>query len=319
VSKEGEEGGFRRVNLEERTLSRVSSSGPIREALVQLSYSKIKTYRQCPLRYRFTYLDRLPRRPRRLFRAGRRIHHALMRWLVYAKKGVPRWEEVEAAYNAAWDSAEDPAARGSRDYDEGLQILRGYHEANAQRPCRPVLLEHRFSARLGGHVLTGALDRVDASDSGYDVIDYKLHRDIPTQGEVDEDLQLGLYHVALEEQHGIRADTLSLYFLRHNLERTTTRSADQVRELKRLVVLTGDDIGTDRRWSPCKGDHCGGCDFRATCPAHTGVPIPAFVPRVMPVDTQLTLLQPEPALPMRPSPASSESDGGNQLSLPLTP
>jgi RecB family exonuclease len=284
---------------------------------VQLSYSKINTYRQCALRYRFTYLDRLPRRPRRLFRAGRRIHHALMRWLVYAKNGPPRWEEVEAAYAAAWDSAEDPAARGSKDFDEGLQILREYHEVNQDRPCRPVFLEHKFSVRFGEHVLTGALDRVDATDSGFDVIDYKLHRDLPTQQDVDVDLQLGLYHLALEEQHGIRPDTLSLYFLRHNVELTTVRSPEQVRELKRLVVATGNDVVSDRQWNPCKGPHCVGCDFRATCPSHTGTPVPAYVPKAVPVQAQLTLLQPDPQVP-HPMPAS-EADPGTQLALPLAP
>lgn len=284
---------------------------------MQLSYSKLKTYQECPLRYRFTYLDRLPRRPRRLFRAGRRIHHALMRWLVYARSGSPRWEDVEAAYNAAWDSGDEKGERSGRDYDEGLQILRDYHEANLDRPCRPVFLEHKFSVRLGDHVLIGAMDRVDATDSSYEVIDYKLHRDMATQDEVDSDLQLGLYQLALEEAHGVRPEALSLYYLRHNMQRTTSRSPEQVRELKRLVTLTGDDIVRDRQWSPCAGDHCSGCDFKATCPAHTGAPVPLYIPKRTPVDAQLTLLSPEPQLPPRLDLAAPPAEVQEQLSLPL--
>ena len=285
---------------------------------MQLSYSKLKTYGQCPLRYRFTYLDRLPRRPRRLFRAGRRVHHALMRWLVYAKSGSPRWEDVAAAYDAAWDAADDPALKGSKDYDEGLQILREYHEVNLERACRPVFLEHKFSLRLGGHVLTGAIDRVDATDDGYEVIDYKLHRDIATQAEVDEDLQLGLYHLAMEEAHGVRPEALTLYFLRHNIQRTTSRTPEQVRDLKRLVVLTGEDITQDRQWSACKGDHCSGCDFRSLCPSHTGAPVPLYVPPRTRIDAQLTLLQPEPQMPFAMASRPVEAvDADNQLALPL--
>ncbi|HEU4754243.1 MAG TPA: PD-(D/E)XK nuclease family protein, partial [Armatimonadota bacterium] len=144
---------------------------------MRLSYSKLNTYRQCPLRYRFTYLERLPRRPRRLFRAARRIHHALMRWLTYARTGAPRWEEVKTAYDAAWGVLQDPALTETRDYQEGLQILQEYHAANVERVCRPVFLEHKFSVPVGPHVLVGALDRVDATDSGYEVIDYKLDRE----------------------------------------------------------------------------------------------------------------------------------------------
>jgi DNA helicase-2/ATP-dependent DNA helicase PcrA len=283
---------------------------------VRLSYSKLNTYRQCPLRYRFTYLERLPRRPRRLFRAARRIHHALMRWLTYSRAGVPRWDDVRAAYDSAWGAIQDPAVTETRDYQEGLEILEAYHAANLERPCRPVLLEHKFSVPVGGHVLIGAMDRVDATDSGYEVIDYKLDREIRSQEEVDSDLQLGLYHLALREGEGIAAEALTLYFLRHNILRTTTRSPEATSELIRWVGATGDDISRDRRWSPCVGDHCGGCDFRASCPAHTGQELPPVVERAARDDSQLSLLLPEAAIEARqavPEPVREEG----QLSLPL--
>ena len=133
---------------------------------MQLSYSKLQTFRQCPLRYRFTYLDRLPRRPRRLFRAGRRVHAALMRWLTYARKGMPVWDEVEAAYAAAWDAAESPELRATREYEEGLEILKSFHESNAGTSCNPVMLEQKFRFALGPHVVCGAIDRVERAAWG---------------------------------------------------------------------------------------------------------------------------------------------------------
>lgn len=287
---------------------------------MRLSYSKLNTFRQCPLKYRFTYLDRLPRRPRRLFKAGRRLHHALMRWLTYSKAGTPQWDQVEAAYLAAWGSPDDPELLQSRDYQEGLDILREYHDANLERPCQPVFLEHKFSVPLGPHVLVGAVDRVDATDTGYEVIDYKLDRDLRTQGEVDNDLQLGLYHMAIEEAHGVRPEALSLYFLRHNVQRTTVRTAEQSRELKRWVVSTGNDIVGERRWEPCPGDYCGGCDFKNSCPAHTNRPLPPPAAlRVVQTDTQLSLLLPDgSSLPPRstPAPVVAAVEEG-QLALPM--
>jgi RecB family exonuclease len=287
---------------------------------VRLSYSKLNTYRLCPLRYRFTYLDRLPRRPRRLFRAARRIHHALMRWLTYARTGMPRWEDVEAAYNAAWSASDDPDARGSRDYEEGLQILRDYHEVNVERPCRPVLLEHKFSIPLGPHSLTGAIDRVDATDSGYEVIDYKLDRELRVQSEVDADLQLGLYHLAIQEVYGVSPEALTLYFLRHNVQRTTVRTPEQTAELARWAACTGNDIATDRQWAPCVGDQCGSCDFRSICPAHTGRPVAPPAARTVPVEAQLALFVPDrQLLPQFPSATPEVSPGAAapQLALPL--
>lgn len=277
---------------------------------MRLSYSKLNTYRQCPLRYRFTYLDRLPRRPRRLFRAAHRIHHALMRWLTYARTGSPRWDDVLAAYNSAWGALQDPAVEADPDYVEGLRILRDYHEANRERVCRPVLLEHKFSVPMGPHTLVGVLDRLDVSDTGYEVIDYKLDRELRTQEEVDHDLQLRLYHLAMEEGQGIRPEALSLYFLRHNIRRTTHMPAPESRELVRWVIGTGNDIAAERQWTPCPGDHCGGCDFKSTCPVHTGEPVGPPPERTVIRSTQMSLALTD---------AESESDVATaaQLALPL--
>lgn len=281
---------------------------------MRLSYSKLNTYRQCPLRYRFTYVDRLPRRPRRLFRAARRIHHALMRWLTYSRSSQPRWDDVRAAYESAWGAVQDPTVVEERDFQEGLQILHDFHAANVERPCRPVLLEHKFSVPLGPHLLVGALDRVDATDSGYEVIDYKLDRELRTQEMVDEDLQLALYHLALEEGQGITPDALTLYFLRHNIQRTTTRTPAQSAELARWVIATGDEISRQREWRPCVSEQCGGCDFRAVCPAHTGAPLPPPTPQ--PAATgQLALALGE----SRHTTAEHDaSEFAEQLTLPLS-
>jgi len=278
---------------------------------VRLSYSKLNTYRQCPLRYRFTYLERLPRRPRRLFRGARRIHHALMRWLTYARSGTPVWADVVAAYDRAWSAA--PEAFGgppeqSSDYQEGLEILRRFHEANLDRPCRPVHLEHRFAVPLGSHLLEGTIDRVDATETGFEVIDYKLDRELRSQAEVDSDLQLGLYQVGLERGQGICPDALTLYFLRHNLARTSVRSAAESAELAQWARATGDDIERESAWLPCAGEHCRGCDFRARCPAHTGEELPPPLIRAA-AGVQLPILFGEPAPPA--------GDRRGQLALPL--
>ena len=239
-----------------------------------LSYSKLQTYRQCPLRYRFTYLDRLPRRPRRLFRMAKRLHHALMTWLVYARSGQPSLAEALRTYEHAWGVAEQPEARDTREFLEGVELLQAFHEANIGRPCCPAYLEQKFEIDAGGHRLTGILDRVDLTEDGFEVIDYKMDREWRSQAEVDADLQLGIYALAIREMHGVLPDALSLYFVRHNLKVTTTRSRAQAAELAHWITQTGAELATTQRWEPNPGEWCGGCDFRAICPVFTGHEIP---------------------------------------------
>lgn len=276
---------------------------------MHLSYSKLNSYRQCPLRYRFTYHDRLPRRPRRLFRAARRIHHALMAWLTYAKEGAPSLDVVLSVYDRAWEAEKQPEVRQLREYGEGEEILREYHAANSDRPCAPVFLEQKLETRLADHHLTSIIDRVDVSESGYEVIDYKLDRELRTQREVDEDLQLGIYHLALREAHGIEPEALSLYFLRHNLKLTTTRTAREIQDLKRWIGGMGDRIMAERQWAPCSGPWCAHCDFRAYCPAVSDDPEPVPAPAARSTRGQQSIL-PLVTLGVEPT--------GPQLSLEMS-
>jgi putative RecB family exonuclease len=239
-----------------------------------LSYSKLNTYQQCPLRYRFTYLDRLPRRPRRLFRTAKRVHHALMTWLVYARSGQPSLAEALRTYENAWDLDQQPEIGATREYLEGLELLQAFHEANVGRPCSPAYLEHKFDFDLGSHRLTGVMDRVDLTDRGFEVIDYKLHRELHTQREIDSNLQLGIYAFAVRETYGVVPDALSLYFVRHNLKMSTVRTRAQIDQLADWMLRSASEMSASRRFEPCTGDWCGGCDFRAICPAITGQPMP---------------------------------------------
>jgi putative RecB family exonuclease len=248
---------------------------------LNLSYSKLRIYRQCPLRYRFTYLDRLPRRPRRLFRAGKRVHHALMTWLVYARDGRPSLEAAMRTYDNAWgaEMAGDPSA--ARDYQEGREILYAFHEFNKDLPCAPAYLEHKFEISVGGHVVTGAIDRVELTERGYEVIDYKMDREPRTRREVEEDLQLRIYDLALRDGQGVTPESLSLYFVRHNSKQTVAaHSREETAGLQRWIAETGDAISAGTDWSPQPGEWCSGCDFRAYCPAVTEDPLP--VPRRAP-------------------------------------
>jgi RecB family exonuclease len=242
---------------------------------VNLSYSKLKIYRQCPLRYRFTYVDRLPRRPRKLFRAARRIHHALMTWFVYAKEGRPSLEEALRAYDRAWGPEVERDPDTLRDYQEGREIVNAFHEFNKDLPCAPAYLEHKFELPVGAHVVSGVIDRVELTEQGFEVIDYKLDRELRTSREVADDLQLAIYDLALSEVHGVAPDALSLYFVRHNAKVTAEgRGRADAARLKAWIQECGDSISQDRDWSPRPGEHCSGCDFRAYCPAVNDKPLP---------------------------------------------
>jgi RecB family exonuclease len=240
---------------------------------MQLSYSKVRTYRECPLKYRFTYVEKLPKPPRP-FTLATRMHHALNAYHLYARPGQPNFEEMVRRYDEAWDIARRPEVREDRQYREGLALLEQYHQNVGPTIQPPLMLERRVKLPLGPHTLHAVIDRVDMTEAGPEVIDYKMARELPAQETVDSDLQLGIYHVALEETEGMPPAQLSLYFLRHGRKLSTHKTPGESRALLGELIETADGITRDRRWDPCPGDACQTCDFWAYCPTKTTDPRP---------------------------------------------
>jgi RecB family exonuclease len=205
-----------------------------------------------------------------------------MTWLVYARDGRPSLEEALRAYDRAWgpETSADPAA--ARDFQEGREILNAFHEFNKDLPCAPAYLEHKFHIPAGAHTVSGIIDRVELTERGFEVIDYKLDRELRGQREVEEDLQLGIYDLALREAQGVTPESLSLYFVRHNAKVSAdARSRAETVRLKRWIEETGDAITAGSDWEPRPGEWCAGCDFRAYCPevSENPLPVPRRAPR----------------------------------------
>ncbi|MBT4937242.1 PD-(D/E)XK nuclease family protein, partial [Candidatus Peregrinibacteria bacterium] len=73
------------------------------------------------------------------------------------------------------------------------------------------------------------------------IIDYKTGK-LRSQESVDKDLQLSLYALAAEKCFGLKAESLSLYFLEHDLEIITSRSEEDLRKTELLIISFAEGI-----------------------------------------------------------------------------
>jgi len=69
----------------------------------------------------------------------------------------------------------------------------------------PEYLEHPFSASVDGWTLRGVIDRIDRTDSGWRIVDYKSGRPLTRRR---RDLQVALY--ALGASRALRLDPIEL-------------------------------------------------------------------------------------------------------------
>lgn len=240
-----------------------------------VSYNKLKTFEECALKYRLTYVERLPRPPIASLAFQRRIHAALAQYHFYAKRdGVVRWEELQAAYDDLWSAREHPEVRAGAAYREGEEILRRYCERENRLGRVPAFLEHTLRVSFGPYILLGKADRIDFTPTGYVLIDYKLDRQLPAGNAAETDRQLSFYHLLLWEKMGVASEEVRLYFLRHGVEQVAFRTRRDLQETVAWADAAAAAIQRERRWEPKEGSACRTCPFQKVCPAKTGIERP---------------------------------------------
>jgi putative RecB family exonuclease len=267
-----------------------------------LSYSSYRTYLECPLRWKYLYVEHRPELPRGYFTFGRVIHSVLEElvrpFVVPAARrpgagvaqatldgwaGAPeaptlpaRWmtrEETLAALDRTWSSEGYVSREEETRYRAlGRELLTKYHDQLVRDPPSPVAVEEHLEARWEGLPIHGYLDRIDRTPSGgLEVVDYKTSREL-SQDDARESDQLSLYQVLVEQNYRAPVERLTLYHLRSLRPlRTAARSPTALEPLHQRLGAVADGI-REEAFEPTPGRQCARCDFQSICPEFRTVP-----------------------------------------------
>jgi len=237
--------------------------------MMKLSYSKITTYLNCPLNFRFTYIDKLSQPVLPYHKLGNILHKTLKEYHRRKKERLPYLSEILSFYRREWGQITESQRKYFLDGRE--MLIRYYYQTKIEEESS-FLLEERFQISINGVLISGRLDRADQlPDGSFEVIDYKTGREMPTKEELREDLQLGLYHLVFEKIVGISPKYLSFYFLRHGKKLTTKRDKDQLHRIIEIISKVAEDIGRGY-FKPKEAKLCRYCGFTDCCPLKTEKP-----------------------------------------------
>lgn len=237
---------------------------------MRISYSALETYRNCPLKYKYQNIDHIkePKSKEAVF--GTIIHSALK---FAHTPGIlsPTLEQTLDYFSRNWNSdvfeveAEERAA-----FSQGVEMIRKYYEKNNIAATNIVDLESRFAIDLEGNVISGIIDRIDKTDDGYEIIDYKTAKKMPSQEYVDNNLQLSVYLKAFlvrypEEAKNLEKIKVSLYFLKHGVKLTASRNLQQLQKIDEefLEVIQNIEQG---KFDPNITPLCDWCGYQKLCP-----------------------------------------------------
>ena len=235
-----------------------------------LSVSQIETFDTCPLHYKLKYIYKLPTPKTASISFGISIHETLKKFYETSKETKVSEKDLLNLYKESFiNEGFENKKHKDMFYKKGEEYLVGYYKNEFNKKIIPELLEHKFNLNLFKDLkVGGTIDRVDRiSENELEVIDYKTGATIPTQKDVDKDLQLSIYALAVSDMYKIKPENikLSLYYLDNQEKVSTTRTLKDLQEVRDKVYeykqkIESSDFKCSNSYFCQKG-----CEFKMFC------------------------------------------------------
>ncbi len=202
------------------------------------SPSSINTFKQCPRKYYYQYIAKLEQKPSIHLLRGEIVHNVLEEF--FKMKEVPaegyalRFQlEALSLFKKYWDAnilalTQLVSAEALSFYlhESQLMVLNmvGIYEARYGRELSKGLTAQEAFGKITPRVeqefispkyqVRGFMDAIEEGDHGLRIMDYKTSK----HAEISEAyrLQLAIYALLYEEEHGRRPDKVGIYFLKES-------------------------------------------------------------------------------------------------------
>jgi putative RecB family exonuclease len=245
------------------------------------SHSQLSTYETCPHQYKLAYIDKIEVETEGIEAfMGSRVHDALEK--LYRDLKVTKLntlEELLNFYHQSWE----------KNWNDMIQIIRKDYSAEDYRrlgeKCitdyykRYYPFDHGKTLGLEeyiyfpleeekGYWIRGFIDRLTLVDSSIlEIHDYKTSNRLPTQEDVHKDRQLAFYQMGVGGKwQGIQEVRLVWHYLTFNTEIHSSRTPEQLQQLRQATLELIRRIEADRKFLPKEGPLCDWCDYQGFCP-----------------------------------------------------
>ncbi|MCE5210923.1 MAG: PD-(D/E)XK nuclease family protein [Deltaproteobacteria bacterium] len=245
------------------------------------SNSRLSTYEQCPLKYKYQYIDKIKVEESNTVEAfmGSRVHDALeklYRDLKLQKHNM--LEELLQYYNDQW----------AKNWTDDIKIVRkDYTAENYRKTGEKCIADYYnkydpFKERVlgietveyvnldpaGEFKWNVRMDRLDDCGQGrYEIHDYKTGGSLPRQDHMDEDRQLALYSLWVRENFK-DAEKVELvwHYLAFDRELRSERTAEQLENLREETLQAVKNVISAKEFPANESNLCNWCEYKNICP-----------------------------------------------------
>jgi DNA helicase-2/ATP-dependent DNA helicase PcrA len=230
---------------------------------VQLSFSGITTYLDCPRQYWYRHEQRLPVRQSAEAVHGVILHEVLQRAGEARRSGKRiSGSLIKSIHDDVWRTTTFPDERRAPTFKRnGLSELEAYRRKGGFDSV-PAYLEQPFKVAVDGWMLRGVIDRIDHGDSGWRIIDYKSGRPVTRRR---RDLQVALYALGAAEALHLEPLELEVVYLASG-ESARIEKVDALRAAaEREGTLVAEGVKAGRFEARPERRRCRLCPYRLAC------------------------------------------------------
>ncbi|MFM8562656.1 MAG: RecB family exonuclease [Acidimicrobiia bacterium] len=247
-----------------------------------LSPSSIGTFRDCPMKFKFSKIDRISEPPTWATHLGTFVHEVLEHF--YQLDAHERTtESVKAMATERWKVSDWESRVLALDKPEGgvidfkrsaIECINNLWKVEEPTTTELVGMEHEVEADIDGVRMKGYIDRFTFDDEGSIIIsDYKTGK-VPNpkfKSEDDKFFQLVAYALMMQEADQETTSKLQLLYLKTGQKHEMTLTPVKLNIARGVIVETKEliDAACASGDFSCKVTKlCDWCFFKPQCPAH---------------------------------------------------
>ena len=251
------------------------------------SHSSLSTFEQCPYKFKLRYIEKIDPIIKDSIESfmGKIVHETLEKLYRDVQYDyLPTINDLLNFLNQKWFEK----------YTDDIHIIKKqfsmkkylslaeqyisdyYHTYQPFNQTKTIGIEKHLVFSLDqakNYQIQGFIDRLSEKRPGHlQIHDYKTSARLPSQDQLDNDRQLGLYMIGVENQYPeVKDITLIWHFLKFNKELQSTRSDKQLKKLKAQVISLIRRIESLRTFSCNPSALCNWCEYKPICPQYSSL------------------------------------------------
>lgn len=246
------------------------------------SYSRLGTYQNCPLQYKFHYIDKVkvPELVGIEAFLGGLVHEVMEK--LYKDLKLSKFNSLDdllTYFRETWEKNwHDEIQISKKGYTQenyfqtGERCIRDYYQRYHPFNERTLGLEERIIFPLdpeGKYRIKGFIDRlVEPEDGIFEIHDYKTGATLPKQADLKDDHQLSLYQIGVECIWPSAKKVKQVWhYMQFDKELSQVLSREEIEDIRRQTIELIEEIESTENFEPNPTGLCGWCDYAGICPA----------------------------------------------------